>query len=319
MALGQRLTVRMSTVDTPPFASLVTSFGRHLRARNLSKKTVEIYLGAAGALAAWLAENTDRRSWDQVAKADLEDWLGDLLAERSAGHASNQYRAVQQLFKWLAAEEEIPGNPMATMSPPKVEEKLVPVLTDVQLKALFSTCRGKDFVSRRDLAILRMFAATGMRLAEMAGLRYVEDDPDRTDVDLDNRLARVTGKGRRERLVRFDAGTSVALDRYLRSRATARWVARPELWLAEKNRGVLTRTGIYQMVVRRGEQIGMDINPHMFRHTLGHRYLAKGGAEGDLMELAGWKSPQMLRRYGASAKAERARTAYDRVGVMENL
>jgi site-specific recombinase XerD len=297
----------------------VTSFGRHLRSRNLSPKTIEIYLGASRTLAGWLAVETDVRSWEQVRKADLETWLGELLAARSAGHASNQYRAVQQLFKWLAAEEEIPANPMITMSPPKVEEKLVPVLSDEQLKALFASCKGKDYVDRRDLAILRLFAATGIRLAEMAGLRYVEGDPERTDVDLDTRLARVMGKGRRERLVRFDAGTSVAIDRWLRSRATSKWADRPELWLAEKNRGALTRTGIYQMVVRRGELVGIDLNPHQFRHTLGHRYLARGGAEGDLMELAGWKSPQMVRRYGASAKAERARSAYDRIGVMGDL
>ncbi len=248
----------------------------------------------------------------QVRKSDLESWLGYLLDTGSAGHASNQYRAVQQLFRWLAEEDEIPANPMATMRPPTVEEKLVPVLSDEDLRALFKSCAGKDMVHRRDLAILRLFTSTGMRLAEMAGLRL-------TDVDLDDRRAIVTGKGRRDRVVRFDPGTALAVDRYLRSRGAEQYAGRAELWLAEKNRGVLTRTGIYQMVVRRGEHLGLDINPHMFRHTFGHKYLNAGGAEGDLMEQAGWRSPQMVRRYGASAKAERARTAYDRVGIMEDL
>jgi site-specific recombinase XerD len=309
----------MLAPNATPLDLLVTSFGRHLRARNLSPKTVEIYVGASNTLATWLTSETDVQSWDEVRKAHLEEWVGELLVTRSAGHASNQYRAVQQLFKWLTTEEEISSNPMATMSPPKVEEKLIPVLADDQLRALFATCKGRDFVDRRDLAILRLFTATGIRLAEMAGLRYVNGDPDRTDIDLDQRLARVVGKGRRERLVRFDAGTSLAIDRWLRSRATSKLAHLPALWLAEKNRGALTKNGIYQMVVRRGEQIGLDLNPHMFRHTLAHRYLARHGAEGDLMEIAGWKSPQMVRRYGASAKAERARTAYDRIGVMEDL
>lgn len=294
------------------FAPLVVSFRRYLKARNLSENTQRIYTGAAGVLAGWLADNTAATGWDQVTKADLEAWIGHLLDTSSAGHANNQYRAVQQLFKWLAAEEEIPANPMASMRPPNPGEKLVPVLTDEQLKALFKTCAGREFVPRRDLAILRLFTATGMRLAEMTGLTL-------PDVDLDDRLAKVTGKGRRDRVVRFDPTTALTIDRYLRLRAADRYAERPGLWLAEKNRGTLTRTGIYQMVVRRGEQIGVDLNPHMFRHTFGHRYLAMGGAEGDLMEQAGWRSPQMVRRYGASAKAERARTAYDRVGVMEDL
>src|SRR5690348_17017397 len=178
----------MATPGATPLDALVVSFGRHLRARNLSKKTLDIYLGAARALAAWLLVETDVRAWDQVRKAHLETWIGQLLDERSAGHASNQYRAVQQLFKWLTAEEEIPANPMAGMVPPKVEERLAPVLSDDQLRALFASCKGRDYVDRRDLAILRLFAATGIRLAEMAGLRL-------DDVDLDARRAKVTGKG----------------------------------------------------------------------------------------------------------------------------
>ncbi len=48
------------------------------------------------------------------------------------------------------------------------------------------------------------------------------------------------------------------------------------------------------------------------RHTFAHRWLDEGGAEGDLMALAGWESPQMLRHYGRSARSARARRAYDR-------
>jgi hypothetical protein len=50
-----------------------------------------------------------------------------------------------------------------------------------------------------------------------------------------------------------------------------------------------------------------------FRHHFSHTWLDRGGAEGDLMELNGWTSPQMLRRYGASARSARARRSYDRI------
>nr|WP_307962350.1 site-specific integrase [Salinispora arenicola] len=62
-------------------------------------------------------------------------------------------------------------------------------------------------------------------------------------------------------------------------------------------------SGIYQVIARRGERLGIKLHPHMFRHTFAHRWLDAGGAEGDLMELTGWDSPQMLRHYGASARA----------------
>jgi hypothetical protein len=67
------------------------------------------------------------------------------------------------------------------------------------------------------------------------------------------------------------------------------------------------------MIVHRGRQCGVEVSPHRFQHHLSHTWLDRGGADGDLMELNGWTSPQMLRRYGASARSARARRSYDRV------
>jgi len=88
---------------------------------------------------------------------------------------------------------------------------------------------------------------------------------------------------------------------------------RPQLWLGTGNRGPLTASGIYQVIARRGRQCGIGAFPHRFRHHFSHTWLDRGGAEGDLMELNGWTSPQMLRRYGASARSARARRSYDRI------
>jgi integrase/recombinase XerD len=86
---------------------------------------------------------------------------------------------------------------------------------------------------------------------------------------------------------------------------------RPELWLGAGSRGPLDRSGIYQLVVRRARSAGCGCI--RFRHHFTHTWLERGGAEGDLMELNGWVSPQMLTRYGASARGARARRSYDRV------
>ena len=68
---------------------------------------------------------------------------------------------------------------------------------------LVKACRGKTFVDRRDAAIIELFKATGIRLAEMAGIRYNPDDPSRSDLDLVSRELLVRGKGRKQRIVRF--------------------------------------------------------------------------------------------------------------------
>ena len=67
------------------------------------------------------------------------------------------------------------------------------------------------------------------------------------------------------------------------------------------------------MISRRGRQCGVAVHPHRFRHHFSHTWLDRGGPEGDLMELNGWTSPQMLTRYGASAHSARARRTYDRI------
>ena len=72
-------------------------------------------------------------------------------------------------------------------------------------------------------------------------------------------------------------------------------------------------SGIYQAVTRRGRQCGVGVWPHRFRHHFSHTWLERGGPEGDLMELNGWSIPQMLARYGASARSARVRRTYDRV------
>jgi len=205
-----------------------------------------------------------------------------------------------------------PGSPMAGLRAPRVREKLAPVFTSEELSALEKACQGRSFIQRRDAAIIAVLTATGIRAAELAGIRY-DTDPRRSDVDLWRREITVLGKGGRPRVVRIGHDAARALDRYIRVRSRHGQAWRPQLWLGVNNRGPMTANGIYQMIARRGRQAGVEAWTHRFRHHFSHTWLDRGGAEGDLMELNGWSSPQMLRRYGASARSARARRTYDRI------
>ena len=158
-----------------------------------------------------------------------------------------------------------------------------------------------------------MLRASGIRLAELAGIRYHPDDPGRSDVDLQRREIYIRGKRSKDRIVRIDHEAARRVDRYLRVRARHSQAYRSRLWLGAGDRGPLTRDGIHQMVRRRGDQAGVKVYPHRFRHHFTHTWLERGGAEGDLMDLNGWSSPQMLERYGGSARGARARRHYDLV------
>ena len=284
----------------------INSFALRLAAEGKAAKTIQTYTEAVQWFAATgLSGRPGRGSWEQVTSGDIQQWMAWLLGRYSAAYASNQYRALQQFFKWLATEDQLP-DPMAGLAPPRVTGKLVPVFSPGELTRLERACAGRSFAQRRDTAIIAVLAATGIRLAELAGLRC-------GDLDLRQREITVRGKGGKDRIVRIGHQAARSLDRYLRARARHAQAWRPQLWLGVNNREPLTAAGIYQMIARRGRQAGVDAFPHRFRHHFSHAWLDRGGPEGDLMELNGWASPQMLRRYGASARSARARRTYDRI------
>ena len=294
----------------------ISSFRLHLAAEGKAARTVRTYTEAVQWFAAaHLRRESGRAGWEQVSRQDVQEWMAWLLGRYSAAYASNQFRALQQFFKWLAAEDEIP-DPMARLRPPHVPDKPVPVFADGDLPRLERACAGRSFQQRRDAAVIAVFAATGIRMSELAGIRYAPDDPRRSDIDLWHREITVRGKGGKTRTVKISYDAARSLDRYLRVRARHAQAYRPQLWLGTGNRGPMTASGIYQVIARRGRQCGVEVFPHRFRRHFSHTWLDRGGAEGDLMELNGWTSPQMLRRYGASARSARARRSYDR--IMDN-
>ncbi|MEX1093904.1 MAG: tyrosine-type recombinase/integrase [Acidimicrobiia bacterium] len=292
-------------------SDLVTSWRRALRASNRSDRTIDSYMLAANQLIEYLGSHSLPLEVADIEPDHIRRYLSHVLDTRASATARQRYASLKQLFKWLWEEGEIPFDPMIRVKPPKVVEQPVPVLSDDELRALVKACEGKRFEDRRDDAIVRLFIDTGMRLGELAGLTL-------ETIDLDLEVAVVLGKGRRLRSVPFGKSTTRALDRYVRTRRLHKAADQPWLWLGLKGR--LSDSGIEQMIARRAQAGGLDrVNPHRFRHTFAHRWLAAGGTEGDLQRIAGWKSAQMLARYGASAAEERARDAHRRLGLADQF
>jgi site-specific recombinase XerD len=299
------------SLASPTLLDLAPSWRRHLLAENRAPRTIEGYLSALRLFSGFLAERGMPTEVSAITAEHVEAFLADQVERLRPASARARYASLKQFFKWGVAEREIARDPMERLRPPRVPEQPVPVLAEDALRALLAACAGSDLYHRRDEAIVRVFVDTGARLAEVAGLRL-------EDVDLEAGLLRVLGKGRRVRILPVGSRTLRGLDRYLRLRSRHPEAGRPELWLGR--RGPLTAYGIAEVIQRRARQAGLGkVHPHQLRHSVAHHLRMAGVDDDAVLRLMGWRSREMLHRYGASAADERAIAAHRRAGLGDRL
>jgi integrase len=222
-----------------------------------------------------------------------------------AGQSANTARARQMALKrfsaWCVTENETSVDALIGMPQPRLDIKVTDPLTELELRDLIRSCQGNTFADRRDEAIVRFMAETGIRAGECANLALA-------DVDVVRGIATVQrGKGGRARIVPFGPQTGLALDRYIRMRRTHRRCTDAELWLGERANQSFGYTALFRALQRRARAAGIDrFYPHLLRHGFATRWLAAGGTEGGLMAVAGWRKREMLDRYTAATASERA-------------
>lgn len=202
----------LASVRAEAWALLLRDWDRSLRAGNHPETTRYNYVLAVSQLAAFLGEQTlesdaasDPTMVDGRQVTPFQAWV---IETRSASTGLNKYKALQQFFGWLVVEGEIERSPMLEVLKPTAVQELVEVLGDEETRRILEVCQGGGFLQLRDQALVRMFYNTGGRLSEIGDLLL-------SDVDLDTDSVVLTGKGGKQRRVRFGAKTAAALRRYV--------------------------------------------------------------------------------------------------------
>lgn len=278
---------------------LLDSWRLSLRAERKSEATVSAYREGVLAFLRWCETSG---AAPEITRTNMQQFTADLLADgAAAATARSRHQAVRRFVAWLVDEGELESDPLAGLAPPKLDTKLTQALSDDQLKALIKACAGRDFIDRRDEAIVRFMAETAVRAGELLGMAL----PD--DIDVSRGMAVVRrGKGGRGRVVPFGPQTAAAVDRYLRVRRGHRLGDGPVMWLGGNGQS-LGYHGLDRALKIRAERAGINgFHVHLMRSTAATRWLRAGGSEQGLMAVAGWSSRSMLDRYTTASAAERA-------------
>jgi integrase len=231
------------------------------------------------------------------------------LGELKPATRSIIFRTLTTFWKWTVTRGYVERSPMEGMDRQPVPETKVAFPSDPEMRRILATCRSRSqhaYRAHRDEAIIRLLAATGCRLSEVAELKV-------RDVDLLSQTVTVMGKGsgngKRERTVPFDDVTAEALRVYIaRERPRSPFVDAARLWLGPK--GPMTDSGIAQLFAARCAEAGVQSHVHALRHRFVANMLRAGLPEPYVMALTGHTSPSMMVRYGKFKVAENAAGAY---------
>jgi site-specific recombinase XerD len=295
----------MSTLD---IADLLPSWQLALQAERKSPLTVKSYTAGVNAFLKWCAATGNPA---EITKTHVQAFVVDLLDKGAQPKtAAARLLGVRRFAVWLTDEGELPADPLLGIKQPKIDRKVIEALTEDQLKALIKACNGRKFTDRRDEAIIRLMAETGLRAGEVIGLEI-------DDINVQTGFAVIRrGKGGKGRIVPFGPQTAQALDRYQRLRRTHRLASTPQLWVGADNWRKFNYFGLRHALERRAEAAGItNFHPHLLRHTFATRWKAARGTDDGLMSVAGWSSRDMIDRYAGAAASDRAAAEARNLGL----
>ena len=224
----------------------------------------------------------------QVDHITIREWLSRLHSEqKTKASIARKLAALRTFFQFLVREGVIELNPAKLVSTPRLEKKLPKHLSIEEAIKFIETPDKETDIGKRDAAMLELLYATGVRVSELTKM-------DVKDVDFKNRLIRVSGKRRKERIVPFGEPALEALRSYLDVRErylnNAQVSEREDQALFLNYQGTRISPRSVGRMVEKYIRIcaGMhDISPHALRHSFATHLLDSGADLRDIQELLG--------------------------------
>jgi integrase/recombinase XerD len=263
-----------------------------------SDRTIEAYGRDIAQYESYLA--TAKSNSRVVKSAVIEKYVGQLRAnERAPKSIARQFAAIRMFHRFMLDEGLRTDNPTAFIDGVKVPSGIPKALSEEEVELLLNAVTGVDSLAVRDRALLEFLYATGARVSEACGLSM-------SDVDMESNVARVFGKGSKERIVPFGRHAKEALESWLG--AGGRPMLCPQQWAKRDHadavflgvRGTrLSRQAAWGIVRKYAMLAGIksELSPHVLRHSCATHMLVHGADLRIVQELLGHASVSTTQVY----------------------
>ena len=260
--------------------------------KNASPHTVAGYGRDLRQVAAYLKEREIR--WDKTGNVVLRGFLAELHEKkRKKTTIGRKLAALRSFYDFCVRKKWIAENPARILATPRQEKRVPSFLSEAETAELLDLPRSSAPLDLRDKAMLELFYATGIRVSELVGIETA-------DIHFGERLVRVRGKGKKERIVPFGHKAREALEAYRRARPElAAGAAGGEAFFLNYRGGRLTARSVQRMVRKyiRRTAVARRISPHSLRHSFASHLLGRGADLRVIQELLGHASLATTQKY----------------------
>lgn len=282
--------------------NLVQDFQTYLKVeRNVSPHTQQAYIADVQEFIQFLKTNGLVKN-DKVENADAEairSFLGHLHRQKVKKVTVNRkISSLRAFYRYLLRQGKIKKNPANMVQSPKTEKYMPTFLSVDEAFELLNATAGKNSFDLRTRAMMELFYSSGLRLSELAALNVM-------DIDFNQQLVKVLGKGRKERIVPVGKTALQCIREYLEETGDLRkgsgvGVFEEPLFLNARGKRISTRSIARMIDEAAGKSgLGRKISPHALRHTFATHLLNAGADLRSIQELLGHKSLSTTQKYTA--------------------
>jgi len=268
------------------FKNYIDSFKFDCHKRNLTPKTISCYLERLDYLFTNLLERNIR--FKDITRKIIQDYIIHLKGNVSDETINGRLRVYRKFFNYLTEEELWDGvSPMKGVQLLRTIKKVKPVIEPEYIQKMISSLKAQTFEANRNKVMILLFWDGMLRMNELRSLKL-------DNIDMDTKLIKVLGKGRKERMVPLGAKTLRALHNFI-----IKWRSNypGEYLICMRNGEPLSERYFHKVIQRIGQKVGIKLYPHLLRHSAATWYIQQGGNPAVLQKILGHTSLLVTQNY----------------------